>query len=199
MALRIATILPLACGLGLVILADALAQQRTRNQISSALIQLPTGGLSTVELARAANERKLIDEVRNVPARAIKAEVREKLATIAARNPGIDLEINFDPDSAVIGPQAVAALIELGKALSEPDFKGQIFLLEGHTEGGGADAYKLSLSDKRVEVVKQYLVEKFKLAPTDLVAVGYGKARPKNAADGLAAENRRFRVVNITP
>jgi outer membrane protein OmpA-like peptidoglycan-associated protein len=201
MALRIVAILPLVCGIGLVVLAATpmLAQQRTRNQISSALIQLPTGGLSAAELARAANERRFLDEVRNVPTRAIKIEAREKLAAIAARNPGIDLEINFDPDSATIGPQAAAAVIELGRALSEPDFRGQVFLLEGHTEAGGSDAYKLTLSDRRAEAVKQYLVEKFKLPPTDLLAVGYGRSRPKNTADGLAAENRRVRVVNITP
>jgi outer membrane protein OmpA-like peptidoglycan-associated protein len=195
MAFRIATILPLACAIGVFVLATTPAlAQRTRNQISSALVQLPVGNQSAVELLEAAAERRLIDEVRNVPTRAIKVEARDRLAVIAEKKPGIDLEIDFDPGSAVLTPLGVGAVIELGKALSEPEFKGQVFMLAGLAGSGGSDVPNPGLSDRRVEAVKQYLVEKFKLAPSDLVAVGLGKMRIRRPADA----GWRARVVNIT-
>jgi len=200
MAFRIATILQLACAIGVFVLASTPAlAQRTRNQISSALVQLPVGNQSAAELAEAAGDRRLIDEIRNMPTLAIKVEARDKLAVIAERKPGIDLEIDFDPGSAVLTPLGVGAVIELGKALSEPEFKGQVFMLAGQADGSRLDAPNPGLSDRRVEAVKQYLVEKFKLVPTDLVAVGLGRIRTRRPADGLAAGGWRARVVNITP
>jgi outer membrane protein OmpA-like peptidoglycan-associated protein len=199
MAFRIATILPLACAIGVFVLAatPSLAQ-RTRNQISGALVQLPVGTQSAAELAEAAAERRLIDEIRNVPTRAIKVEARDRLAVMAERKPGIDLEIDFDPGSAVLTPLGVGAVIELGKALSEPEFKGQVFMLVGQADGSRLEAPNPVLSDRRTEAVKQYLVEKFKLVPTNLVAVGLGRLRVNRPADGLAG-SWYARVVNITP
>jgi len=45
--------------------------------------------------------------------------------------------------------------------------------------------------------VKRYLVEKFGLAGADLVTVGYGESRLKDAAHPLDAANRRVQVVNM--
>jgi outer membrane protein OmpA-like peptidoglycan-associated protein len=111
--------------------------------------------------------------------------------------PSIDIDINFDYRSAKISRSAASAVNTLGKALSNPDLKGTTFILAGHTDGKGSSPYNQELSEKRVDTVKQYLVSHFKLSPTSLVAVGYGKARLKNESDPFGPENRRVQVVNM--
>jgi outer membrane protein OmpA-like peptidoglycan-associated protein len=75
--------------------------------------------------------------------------------------------------------------------------KGATFILAGHTDGKGSLPYNQELSEKRVDTVKRYLVDHFKLSPKDLVAVGYGKTRLKNENDPFGPENRRVQVVNM--
>jgi outer membrane protein OmpA-like peptidoglycan-associated protein len=109
----------------------------------------------------------------------------------------VDIEINFDYRSTKISRSAAAAVNTLGKALSNPDLKGTTFVLAGHTDGKGSLPYNQELSEKRVDTVKQYLVSHFKLPPTSLVAVGYGKTKLKNENDPFGPENRRVQVVNM--
>jgi outer membrane protein OmpA-like peptidoglycan-associated protein len=113
------------------------------------------------------------------------------------REPRIDLEITFEYDSAVVGPEAVKALAALGRALADKELEGATFLIAGHTDAKGGDAYNQALSERRAEAVKEFLVEEFKLPPDHLLAVGYGKERLKNSADPFGPENRRVQVVNL--
>jgi outer membrane protein OmpA-like peptidoglycan-associated protein len=119
------------------------------------------------------------------------------LTAAAAARPSIDIEINFDYRSAKISRSAAAAVNTLGRALSSADLKGRTFVLAGHTDGKGSVPYNQELSDKRVDTVKRYLVDHFKLSPKDLVAVGYGKTKLKNENDPFGPENRRVQVVNM--
>ena len=48
-----------------------------------------------------------------------------------------------------------------------------------------------------VAELKKYLMEKYGLAAADLVTVGYGKTKLKNASDPDGGENRRVQVVNM--
>ncbi len=123
---------------------------------------------------------------------------REQIAAAAAAKPSIDIEINFDFRSAKISRSAASAVDTLGKALSNPDLKGSTFVLAGHTDGKGSLSYNQELSEKRVDTVKRYLVTHFKLSPANLVAVGYGKTKLKNANDPFGPENRRVQVVNMS-
>jgi outer membrane protein OmpA-like peptidoglycan-associated protein len=142
-------------------------------------------------------ERALIDNLRKKATRAITIEEREQVAEIAKEKPQISLEITFDYNSANISPKAIPTLENLGKALGSPDLKGTVFMLGGHTDAAGGDAYNQELSEKRAEAVKKFLAEKFKLPADSLVAVGFGKTKLKNPANPLAEENRRVQVVNM--
>ena len=122
---------------------------------------------------------------------------REQVAAIAKVRPAIDLTIYFDFNSAEISPKAVATLLELGKALSSDALAGTRFLLAGHTDGKGTDAYNLKLSQRRAEAIRKFLVEQFKVEERRLLAVGYGEEQLKNKADPNADENRRVQVVNF--
>jgi len=85
----------------------------------------------------------------------------------------------------------------LGRALSSPDLKGSSFVVAGHTDAAGGDSYNQELSERRADSIKRYLVEKYSIAATDLVTVGYGKSKLKDPSQPMAEVNRRVQVVNM--
>lgn len=143
--------------------------------------------------SQSAPDRRFLDSLRNRQTRSISIEERTKAAE---EKPRIDLEITFDYDSDVIGPKAVPTLVNLGTALRSGELKGTVFLLAGHTDAKGGDVFNQTLSERRADAVRRFLVEKFSLAPENLVAISYGKTQLKNAADPFAGENRRVQIVN---
>jgi outer membrane protein OmpA-like peptidoglycan-associated protein len=86
---------------------------------------------------------------------------------------------------------------ELGKALSDTSMKGSTFVLAGHTDAIGGEAYNQDLSERRADTIKKYLVEHYGLNGSDLVTVGYGKTRPKDPNAPMDPTNRRVQVVNM--
>ena len=86
---------------------------------------------------------------------------------------------------------------ELGKALSDANLKGSTFVIAGHTDAIGTEAYNQGLSERRAETIKQYLTEKYGINGSDLVTVGYGKSKPKDANAPTDPTNRRVQVVNM--
>jgi outer membrane protein OmpA-like peptidoglycan-associated protein len=141
-------------------------------------------------------EQRFIKSLRARATRSLTIVEREKVAAIARIRPSIDLEINFDYNSAVVGPQAVPVLVALGRALSRDEFGGVVFLINGHTDGKGSLEYNQDLSERRADAVKGMLVKQFNLPATTLIAIGYGKTQLKNAANPFAGENRRVQIVN---
>ena len=117
----------------------------------------------------------------------------------AQSKPAIDLEVNFDFNSAAITSKAEPQLDELGAALSDPKLKGATISINGHTDGVGGDAFNKRLSERRAAMIKVYLVDNFHLPAANLRAIGYGKTKPKNKMDPNAPENRRVEVVNLAP
>ncbi len=149
------------------------------------------------EATTSPTDTRFIDTLRNRATRSLSSGERQQIATIADQRPGIDLEINFDYNSATIGENARSAVEALGRALTNPDLKGSTFLLAGYTDAAGSDSYNQSLSERRADAVKTYLVEKFRIAGNDLVTVGYGETRLKKPDAPLDAANRRVQVVNM--
>jgi outer membrane protein OmpA-like peptidoglycan-associated protein len=80
--------------------------------------------------------------------------------------------------------------------MSHPDLKGSTFIVAGHTDAAGSEAYNQDLSERRADSIKRYLVDKAGIPATDLVTVGYGKTMLKDPANPLAEANRRVQVVN---
>ena len=85
----------------------------------------------------------------------------------------------------------------LGRALTNPDLRGSVFLIAGHTDAQGADEYNQRLSERRAAAVKRFLMDKFDLSSESLVAAGYGESRLKDKADPTASENRRVQIANF--
>jgi len=147
--------------------------------------------------AKAAEEAKFVKQIKNRTTRSLSAGEREQIAEIAKEKPSIDLDITFDYNSANISQKAMPAVEALGKALTNPDMKGTTFVLAGHTDAKGGDTYNQELSERRADSLKKYLMEKYNLSAADLVTVGYGKTKLKNASDPDGGENRRVQVVNM--
>ena len=171
------------------------------DQITRALQPKPvTRGLSAasqIDTATQAKETKFVDSLRNRKSRSLSLGEREEIAQIASAKPNIDLEIRFDYNSADISKDSAQAVQELGKALSQASLKGSTFVVAGHTDAAGGDAYNQDLSERRADSIKRYLVDKYGINGTDLVTVGYGKSKLKDPSQPLAEVNRRVQVVNM--
>jgi outer membrane protein OmpA-like peptidoglycan-associated protein len=179
------------------------AEDVTSDQILRALSPAPkplTRGLSMAppaEPAVNAAEGKFVDSLRNRSTRSLSMGEREQIASIAQTKPAIDLEINFDYNSANISKRSMQSVQALGKALSSPDLKGSTFVVAGHTDAVGGDEYNQDLSERRADSIKRFLVDKFGIAGMDLVTVGYGKTKPKSGLAPTDPTNRRVQVVNM--
>jgi outer membrane protein OmpA-like peptidoglycan-associated protein len=171
------------------------------DQIIHALQPKPlTRGLSAgpqADPAAKAREIQFVDTLRNRNTRSLSLGERDQIAEIAATKPNIDLDIQFDYNSAEIRKASMASVQALGKALSDPSLKGSTFVVAGHTDAIGSDAYNQDLSERRADTIKRYLGEKYGIAGTDLVAVGYGKTKPKDPNAPMDPMNRRVQVVNM--
>jgi outer membrane protein OmpA-like peptidoglycan-associated protein len=176
----------------------------TEDQIVRALTPPPekplTRSLSmeppTDPTAQAA-EGRFMQTIRNRATRSLSAGEREKIATIAKDKPNIDLEINFDYNSADISEKSMPSVQALGHALANPNLKGSTFIVAGYTDAAGSAAYNQELSERRADSIKRYLVTNYGILGSDLVTVGYGKTKLKDPSQPLAEVNRRVQVVNM--
>ena len=172
------------------------------DQIVHALQPKPlTRGLSMgepqIDQTARAKENTFLASVRDRKTRSLSLGEREEIASIASTKPNIDLEINFDYNSAEISKASLQAAQELGKALSNPSLRGSTFVVAGHTDGIGGDAFNQDLSERRADTIKNYLMQKFGINGSDLVTVGYGKTKLKDAQNPADRINRRVQVVNM--
>ena len=200
--LSIATVAAaLSFGAGTAVAGD---NNVTEDQILKALAPPPpkalTRGLSIgpqVDPAKVAEEGAFVQKIRNRATRSLSMGEREEIATIAKTKPNIDLEINFDYNSADISAKSMPSVQALGKALTNPDLKGSTFVVAGYTDAAGGEQYNQDLSERRADAIKRYLVDKYGIAGSDLVTVGYGKTKLKDPSQPMAEANRRVQVVNM--
>ncbi|WP_342708541.1 OmpA family protein [Bradyrhizobium sp. B124] len=144
-----------------------------------------------------ADQAKFVQSVRGRATRSLSSTEREEIATIVQDKPKIDLEINFDYNSADISAKSLPSVQALGRALTNQDLKGSTFVVAGHTDAAGGEDYNQGLSERRADAIKRYLVDKYGINGTDLVTVGYGKSKLKDPSHPMADVNRRVQVVNM--
>jgi outer membrane protein OmpA-like peptidoglycan-associated protein len=188
----------LSFGLGKAVAADDV----TEGQIVRALAPKKplTRGLSSgpqADPAATAAEGRFVQTIRGRATRSLSSSEREEIASIAKDKPNIDLEITFDYNSADISKKSMPSVQALGKALTNPDLKGSTFVVAGHTDATGSDAYNQDLSERRADSIKRYLVDKYSIPGADLVTVGYGETKLKDPNNPSSEVNRRVQVVNM--
>lgn len=112
--------------------------------------------------------------------------------------PSINIKVYFEFDSAILKPEAMDVLDNLGEALTSGELMDYRFELAGHTDAVGSDAYNLDLSDSRAKAVLDYLVTAFGIDVTRIDAVGYGESRLLDPMDPEGDVNRRVQVTRLT-
>ncbi len=147
--------------------------------------------------AASAAEGKFVQTIRGRTTRSLSVSEREEIAAIVKDKPKIDLEINFEYNSADISAKSLPSVQALGRALSNADLKGSTFVVAGHTDAAGGEGYNQDLSERRADAIKRYLVDKYGINGSDLVTVGYGKSKLKDTNQPMAEANRRVQVVNM--
>lgn len=104
--------------------------------------------------------------------------------------------INFDVDSDVIRDESKPTLDKIVAVMkAQPEWK---LTVEGHTDNTGGEAHNQTLSQRRAESVKQYLVNAG-VAGERLQAQGFGASKPVGPNETAIgrAQNRRVELAKM--
>jgi OOP family OmpA-OmpF porin len=105
--------------------------------------------------------------------------------------------ILFDVNSATIKGESYRTLQEIGQLLQDiPDLRLSI---EGHTDSDGSDESNMTLSQKRADSVRTYLMTTFGVGADRLESKGWGESKPVDSNDTAEgkANNRRVELVKL--
>jgi OmpA-OmpF porin, OOP family len=120
-----------------------------------------------------------------------------QVANLDNYHPVVETSVHFAFNKASLTPKAKDALDQL---LAEiPNTKGYLVVVEGDTDSVGSANYNYKLSERRADVVVQYLSEK-NVPAHKIYVIGMGKdktAAPNTTAEGRA-QNRRVDVRLMT-
>ncbi len=122
-------------------------------------------------------------------------EVRESL-------PSVELDtITFGFNEAFVREEEVADLDRVGSIMerivaAHPD---EVFVIEGHTDAVGSDAYNLKLSKLRAGAIKDVLLEFYNINESNITTVGLGERYLKIPTPDPEQENRRGTIRRVTP
>ena len=111
--------------------------------------------------------------------------------------PSLNLYINFEYDSAELKQDSLILLDRLAAALKDGRLADHRFLIAGHTDAAGSEAYNQGLSERRAAAVKSYLVNTHDVAAARLVGKGFGETRLLNPEKPREGSNRRVQIVTL--
>ena len=114
-----------------------------------------------------------------------------------ARNPAIDLQVQFAFNSADLLPIGRTQLDELAMALSDRSLQVDGFEIIGHTDRVGTLDYNLRLSQERAVAVRNYLVTTHGISPNRLMTTGLGYSRLADVNRPTASINRRVEIRRV--
>lgn len=102
------------------------------------------------------------------------------------------IQIQFTPGSDEIMPGSYLLLDKLGETMTS--FGSTVLRVEGNTDSTGSASGNLSLSEKRAQSVKNYIVKNFpNIPPTRFQTIGRGSTNPiaENTTEAGRQQNRR--------
>ena len=123
----------------------------------------------------------------------------QALPSLPVPRPAVTLNVLFGSNSETVPSTSYAEIDKLGTILSWPQYTDYRVQLEGHTDNRGSERKNQVLSERRVQNIKDYLVQRFHIAPERIRATGYGISRPiaSNDTPEGRSQNRRVEVVNL--
>lgn len=109
---------------------------------------------------------------------------------VAIRYP---LSVNFATNSSVVASRYFREIEKLSKIVKKnPEVK---VVLEGHTSTLGTAIYNKFLAQRRAQAIKKILIEKYGIAPSRIVTIGYGFTHLLLEGDDEYVHARNRRVV----
>lgn len=153
-------------------------------------------GLETPpDLDFAALRQQALDRIKS---RADSAPIkRPPLASQLLKLPQLVADIQFDEDAAVMRPDSYRMLGRIADTLSHPSLLGYRFLIVGHTPSTGRRENNLTLSQRRADVIRDVLINTFKISPKRLQAVGLGEEQLLDSARPMSPANQQVHVMTI--
>ncbi len=111
--------------------------------------------------------------------------------------PQLVAEIQFDEDAAVVRPDSYRVLGRIADTLSHPSLLEYRFLIVGHVPSTGRRDHNLTLSQRRADVVRDVLVNTFKLSSKRLQSIGLGEEQLLDRARPTAPVNAQFHLMTV--
>jgi OOP family OmpA-OmpF porin len=150
---------------------------------------------TTPDLDVAALRQQVLERVKSkADAAPIK---RPPVAPQLLKLPQLIAEIQFDDDAAVVRPDSYRVLGRIADTLTDPSLLGYKFLIVGHTVATGRRDNNLTLSQRRADVIRDVLVNTFKISPKRLQAVGLGEEQLLDSARPAAPVNQGLHLMTV--
>ncbi len=125
------------------------------------------------------------------------AAKRAPIAPQLLKLPQLVVEIRFDEDAAVIRPESYRTLGRIADVLTDATLLTYKFLIVAHTGSSGRRENNLTLSQRRADVIREVLVNTFKISSKRLQAIGLGEEQLLDAARPAAAINQRIQIATV--
>ena len=132
--------------------------------------------------------RYTVDDIANEP------ELRRSI-------PRLEIDtIRFGFNESIVREEEIDKLDRIGSVIERilRKYPREVFLIEGHTDAVGSDAYNLNLSRARAEAVKRALSTYFNIPSTNMRTAGLGERFLKIPTQEEEAENRRVSLSRVT-
>ena len=111
--------------------------------------------------------------------------------------PQLVADIQFDADAAVVRPDSYGVLGRIADTLTHPSLLGYKFLIVGHTVSTGRRDVNLTLSQRRADVIREVLINTFKINPKRLQSLGLGEEQLLDSARPASPANQRVHLMTV--
>ena len=121
--------------------------------------------------------------------------------TLRQAIPRVDVDtVHFGYNEGFVREEELSHLDNIASIIERvvKKFPNEVFLIEGHTDAMGSDAYNLNLSRLRAESVKRMMTTYYVIPAKNLRTVGLGERFLKIPTSDPEPENRRVSVARIT-
>jgi outer membrane protein OmpA-like peptidoglycan-associated protein len=139
----------------------------------------PTVRMRGMDMGPANAEPMVLGQTESTPAAAPEAPAE-----------GLDVAINFAFDSHQLLPSAFAVLDSLAEGIKLTDASKRVLIM-GHTDAVGGEGYNLQLSERRANVVRDYLIQQHGISAARLQSFGRGEGALLVPEAPNSAMNRR--------
>jgi OmpA-OmpF porin, OOP family len=192
------------CGVGLFVVAlmgfavlPAAAQAPAAAGTADEWVSKLAGAETAPDLDLAALRQAALDRIKSRAKTDAAPLKRPLVAPELNKLPQIAAEIQFDEDAAVVRPESYRTLGRIADTLYQKPLLGYKFLIVGHTVSTGRRENNLTLSQRRADVIREVLINTFKISPKRLQSLGLGEEQMSDSAHPSAAVNQQVQIANV--